>query len=81
MFLILLSVFLAFLYPIWPFEFKYAVFKLTLYLSIFLLSFLFARIFVYLFFRLFGYSIWILPNFDNDVHNLIKKIKLNIYSN
>lgn len=35
---ILIGVFLICLFPIWPFSFKYGIFKLTLYLLIFLIG-------------------------------------------
>lgn len=65
--IILFLVFMVFLYPIWPFTFKYAIFKITLYLCIFFVGLLVVRLIAYLISRLFGYSFWILPNINDDV--------------
>ena len=65
--IILLLVFLVCLYPIWPFAFKYGIFKLTLYLCVFFTGLLVVRFIVYIISRLFGYSFWILPNINDDV--------------
>lgn len=64
---ILFLVFMVFLYPIWPFAFKYAIFKATLYLCIFFVGLLVVRFIAFLISRLFGFSFWILPNLNDDV--------------
>lgn len=67
--IILVLVFLICLYPIWPFTFKYGIFKFTLYLSVFFIGLLVLRIILYIISRLCGYSFWILPNINDDVIN------------
>lgn len=71
---ILILVFIAFLYPIWPFAFKYGVFKVTLYLLVFLVALQVIRFIVYVISRLLGYGFWILPNLNNDVMFHIKTL-------
>lgn len=66
MIIVLIVLFSIFLYPIWPFAFKYAVFKVSLYLMIVLLIILVGRIILYLVVRLTGWSFWILPNLDDE---------------
>lgn len=65
--IILLLVFLIFLFPIWPYSFKYFIFKLSLYLSIAMIALIVVRYIVYIISRLLGYSFWILPNLNDDV--------------
>lgn len=65
--LILLSIFLICLYPIWPYSVKFGIFKLTLYLLVFFVILLVVRLIVYIISRLFGYSFWILPNLNDEV--------------
>lgn len=72
--LILLSIFLICLYPIWPYSVKFGIFKLTLYLLVFFVILLVVRLIVYIISRLFGYSFWILPNLNDEV-NIINIIK------
>lgn len=66
--LILLTIFLVCLYPIWPYSLKFGIFKLTLYLLVFFVGLLVVRLIVYIISRLFGYSFWILPNINDDVY-------------
>lgn len=66
MIIVLIILFMVFLYPIWPFAFKYAIFKISLYLSVFLLVILLGRLALYIALRLVGYSFWILPNLDDE---------------
>ncbi|CAD8103468.1 unnamed protein product [Paramecium primaurelia] len=77
---ILLLVFVAFLYPIWPFAFKYGVFKVTLYLLVFLVALQVIRLIVYIISRLLGYAFWILPNLNNDSYGIFGSFKP-LYSN
>lgn len=65
--LILLTIFLICLYPIWPYSVKFGIFKLTLYLLVFFVILLVVRLIVYIISRLFGYSFWILPNLNDEV--------------
>ncbi|CAD8149495.1 unnamed protein product [Paramecium octaurelia] len=77
---ILLAVFVAFLYPIWPFAFKFGVFKVTLYLLVFLVALQVIRLIVYIISRLLGYAFWILPNLNNDSYGILGSFKP-LYSN
>lgn len=66
MMMVLMVIFSVFLYPIWPFELKYAIFKVTLYVSIVLLSLMIGRIVLFLLVRLTGTSFWVFPNLDDE---------------
>ena len=73
--MILAVVFMICLYPIWPFAFKYAVFKLSLYLMIALLGLFVVRLGCYIIVRLFGWSFWILPNLDDENLSFLASFK------
>lgn len=64
-------IFTILLYPIWPFYLKFAVFKVSLYLLVFLVGLLVVRLIVYIISRLLGCSFWILPNILDDTRGLV----------
>ncbi|CAK74806.1 unnamed protein product (macronuclear) [Paramecium tetraurelia] len=76
---ILLGVFLICLFPIWPFSFKYGIFKFTIYLLISLIGLQVGRLLLYSIIRLFGYEFWILPNINDDSYGILGSF-LPIYS-
>lgn len=54
------------LFPIWPYELKYAVWLISLYLLIFFVSLLVVRLVIYSVASLFGVSLWLFPNLMSD---------------
>ncbi|CAD8075580.1 unnamed protein product [Paramecium sonneborni] len=68
---ILIGVFLICLFPIWPFSFKYGIFKFSIYLLIFLIGLQVIRLLLYSIIRLFGYEFWILPNINDDSYGFL----------
>lgn len=65
--LIIASVLMICLFPLWPYQVKIIIFYLSLYALIFISIFLLIRFFIFYLFRLFGYEFWILPEIlEND---------------
>lgn len=54
------------LFPVWPFELKYAVWLVSLYLLVFLVGLLVLRLALYSVASLFGVSFWLFPNLLSD---------------
>lgn len=65
-FLVLASIALLCLFPVWPMIVKKGIFYVSLYLLVFTTAFFNIRLFIYLFIRSLGYSFWILPNINSD---------------
>lgn len=63
---ILLAILCLVLFPVWPYELKYAIWLLSLYFLIFLVGVLTVRLLVYSVGTLFGVSIWLFPNLLQD---------------
>jgi hypothetical protein len=49
------------LFPLWPFELKYAMWIFSLYSAILIIAVMVIRLFVYLLGAVFGGSLWIFP--------------------
>jgi hypothetical protein len=49
------------LFPLWPFELKYAMWLLALYAAILIVAIMAIRLFFYLLGAVFGGSLWIFP--------------------
>lgn len=54
------------MFPIWPYEVKYAIWLISLILLIILVGIIVIRLVVYLIIVIFNYHIWIFPNFLNS---------------
>ena len=64
---ILLSVVGMVLFPLWPYEVKYFLFKAISYLLIGILAVTVLRLLLHMFMTIFGVDFWLLPNFfKND---------------
>ena len=61
--MVVLLVIALLLFPMWPYELKYFLFKAILYLIIFILGVAAVRIVLHLFMTMFGIDFWLLPNF------------------
>ena len=60
---VVLLVLALLLFPMWPYELKYFLFKAVLYLIVFILGVAAVRIVLHLFMTMFGVDFWLLPNF------------------
>jgi hypothetical protein len=60
---ILVGVVAVVLFPLWPYELKYFLFRACLFLLIGLLAILVLRVGVYMFMAIFGVSFWVFPRF------------------
>jgi len=54
------------LFPIWPYELKYGIWLVSLFLLILIVGIIFIRLAVYLLIVGFNYHVWIFPNFLNS---------------
>ena len=54
------------LFPLWPYELKYAVWLISLYLLIVLVGIIILRLIIYILAASFGVSFWIFPNLFGD---------------
>ena len=63
---ILLAILCLVLFPVWPYELKYAVWLVSLYLLIILVGLLVLRLVLYSIGTLFGVSFWLFPNLMTD---------------
>ena len=54
------------LFPIWPYELKYAAWLVSFYILIFLLSVILGRLVLYVILAQFGISFWLFPNLLGD---------------
>lgn len=63
---IIVAILALVLFPIWPYELKYAVWLISLYLLIFFVSLLALRLVIYSVASLFGVSFWLFPNLMSD---------------
>lgn len=54
------------LFPVWPFEIKYAIWLISLILLIVLVGLIVVRLVIYLICVIFGYDVWIFPNLMGD---------------
>ena len=61
-----LAVLFIVLFPIWPYELKYAIWLISLYLLIFLLSLIAIRLAIFILCCSVGLSVWIFPNLLGD---------------
>ena len=61
--MVVLLVIALLLFPMWPYELKYFLFKAILYLIVFILGVAAVRIVLHLFMTMFGIDFWLLPNF------------------
>jgi len=63
---IILAILCLVLFPVWPYELKYAVWLISLYLLIFIVGLLLLRLAIYAIASLFGVSLWLFPNLLAD---------------
>lgn len=63
---ILIGVIVLVLFPLWPYEVKYYLWKLSLWLLIAICILIAVRLAVYLFMAIFGVSFWIFPRFFDN---------------
>ena len=62
----MLAVIALILFPLWPYDVKYLLWKASLYLSVFLFGLIIVRVILYMLLSIFGMSFWIFPRlFDN----------------
>ena len=66
MFLIIAAILFLVLFPIWPYELKYVIWLISLYLLIFFTALIVVRLVIYLLLSVFGSSFWIFPNLLSD---------------
>lgn len=62
------------LFPVWPYELKYAVWLLSLYLLIFLVGLLALRLLIFVLCSSLGVSMWIFPNLLGE-YGIIESFK------
>ena len=62
---ILLGILAIVLFPVWPYELKYATWLLSYYFLIVILVIIIIRLVFYSLMALLGFSFWIFPNFLN----------------
>ena len=59
------------LFPLWPFELKYLLWKVSLWLLVGFCAIIAARLVVYLLLGVFGVSFWLFPRFfENNVNTI-----------
>jgi translocation protein SEC62 len=63
---IIVAILCLVLFPVWPYELKYVVWLISLYLLIFLVGLLILRLVLYSIVSLFGVSFWLFPNLMQD---------------
>lgn len=66
LFLVVLLVIAFMLFNIWPLWLKIGIWYVSFYLLVVLVAFILFRAFVWFFFFLFGFDLWVFPNFFND---------------
>jgi hypothetical protein len=54
------------MFPIWPYELKYAIWWVSLVLLVAMVGLLLLRLLIYLLAVVFDYHIWLFPNFLNS---------------
>ena len=64
--LIILSILVICLFPLWPYKLKLIVFYISLYSLIFMFIFSIVRLLIWYLFRLAGFEFWIMPEIFND---------------
>lgn len=64
--LILVGVVALVLFPLWPYELKYYLWKLSLWLLIGICALIVIRLVAYFFMAMFGVSFWIFPRFFDN---------------
>lgn len=63
---IIIAILALVLFPIWPYELKYAVWLLSLYILILFVGLIVIRLVLYSICSLFGVSFWLFPNLMTD---------------
>ena len=64
--MIIAAVLAIVLFPIWPYQLKYGIWLISLFLLIIIVGIIFIRLAVYLLVVGFNYHVWIFPNFLNS---------------
>lgn len=62
MILVVAAILFVVLFPVWPYEFKYYVWYISLILLVLSIGLIVLRLLLYSILSLFGYSFWLFPN-------------------
>ena len=68
--LAVLAVFGIVLFPLWPYELKYALWMVSFYTLMALVALIIVRLVLYMFVALFGVSFWIFPRLFANVDTI-----------
>ena len=75
LFLIIIGILLYALLPVWPYKMKVAVWWISYFLLILIISIYVIRLVVYVFCYTFGYDVWIFPDMDDPKLGFFESFK------
>jgi len=62
------------MFPLWPFALKYALWLVSVYLLVFIVGLILARLVLYIVLASLGISFWVFPNLFGD-YGLLDSLK------